>query len=45
MGKKAQAAEYYRKAAGKGKSNQERFALKKAAEAANKGSRAVVSQR
>lgn len=33
LGKKAEAAEYYRKAAGKGKSNQERFALKKAVEA------------
>jgi tetratricopeptide (TPR) repeat protein len=33
LGNKSQAAEYYRKAAGKGKSNQERFALKKAAEA------------
>ncbi|HEY6011014.1 MAG TPA: tetratricopeptide repeat protein [Nitrospirota bacterium] len=30
LGKKAEAAEYYRKAAGKGKSTQERFALKKA---------------
>jgi hypothetical protein len=30
MGDKAKAAEYYRKAGGKGRSTQERFALKKA---------------
>ncbi len=38
MGRKDQAAEYYRKAAGNGKSAQERFALKKA-DAVKKGSR------
>src|SRR5574341_1447654 len=37
MGRKDQAAEYYRRAAGNGKSAQERFALKKAVEA--KGAR------
>ena len=38
MGKKDQATEFYRKAGGKGKSTQERFALKKA-EGAKKGDR------
>ena len=42
MGRKDQAAEYYRKAAGNGKSAQERFALKKA-DAVKKGSRVQES--
>jgi tetratricopeptide (TPR) repeat protein len=36
LGKKDQAAEFYRKAGGKGKSNQERFALKKVEGVKNK---------